>query len=333
MEKMPKLVYQQVQNLSENINETTFSLKPLERGFGNTLGVALRRTLISSITALALVAVKIEGIDHEFEIINGVEEDVVTLIMNLRKVKFQYNPDLVSDDDIIKVTLKTDELGAIYSNLLVVDNSNIEILNKNQYIATLNKGQLHLEMFLRTGRGFISNEENKKYVNNSEFISKTESKIKKGIFIATDSDFSPVKKVNYVVNELNSSSNNFEEELVFTLLTNGTIDPKYAIKQACEILVGTFKLIGDVDEMKLQIFAEEKIVEVEEKDDDIDISKLGLSVRSFNALWRIGMRKLSEICNMTLEELEQTKNLGRKSIDEIISVVKEHGRELKKGEE
>ncbi|UUM19092.1 DNA-directed RNA polymerase subunit alpha [Mycoplasma sp. 1018B] len=333
MVKMPKLIYQKLQNLSENINETVFSLKPLERGFANTLGVALRRTLLSSITALALVAVKIDGVEHEFQTIPGVEEDVVSLIMNLRKVKFQYNPELVSDNDIIKVSLKTDKLGIITSKELVINNSNIEILNKNQYIATLNKGNLHLELYLKSGRGFISNEENKKIVNSATFLTNIDSKIKKGILIATDSDFSPVEKVNYVVNELNSSSSKLEEELIFTVVTNGTIDPKYAIQQACEILVASFKLIGNVDEMQLEVFAEEKEVEIEEKDNDIDISQLQLSVRSFNALRRIGKTKLSQICEMTLEEIEGTKNLGRKSIEEIINVLKDYGRELKKGEE
>ncbi|WP_029512832.1 DNA-directed RNA polymerase subunit alpha [Mycoplasmopsis iners] len=333
MEKMPKLVYEQVQNSSENQNETIFSLKPLERGFGNTLAVALRRTLLSSITALALFAVKIENIDHEFNTIPGVEEDVVTLIMNLRKVKFQYDPEVVSDDDIIKVTLKADGVGEVTSRNLEINNSTIEVLNKSQHIATLNKGTLNIELYLRAGRGFRSNEENKKFINTSGFLSKVDSRIKKGSFIATDSDFSPIEKVDYTVSELNSSSPQIEEELRFRLITNGTIDPKYAIQQAAEILVASFKVIGNVNEMKLEIFAEEKVVEMEEKENDIDISQLGLSVRSYNALRRIGKTKLSEICEMTLEELEQTKNLGRKSIYEIISVLKDNDRELKKGEE
>lgn len=335
MEKMTKLEYEQVQGLTQRVNETTFTLKPLERGFGNTIAVPLRRVLLSSITALGLFAVRIEEVEHEFQTIKGVVEDVVQLINNLRKVKFQYDPELVGDDDIIKVTLKVDEPGEVTSRNLEVNNSNIEILNKTQPIATVNKGSLHLEMYLRPGRGFVSNEDNKKFIANSALFSNkmVESKIKKGIFIPTDSTFSPIEKVVYEVNELNTSSPKIEEELKFTITTDGTIDPKYAIQQACEILVGHFKLIGNVDEMKLNVFMEEKVEEVKEEENDIDISQLSLSVRSSNALKRIGKTKLSKIAEMTYEELDQTKNLGRKSIDEIIAVLKEHGLELKKGEE
>ncbi|EGV00353.1 DNA-directed RNA polymerase subunit alpha [Mycoplasmopsis columbina] len=334
MEKMSKLAYEQIQSSNQNINKTTFSLKPLERGFANTLGVPLRRVLLSSITGLGLFAVKIDGVEHEFQTIPGVEEDVVRLILNLQKIKFQYDPNLVSDDDIIKVTLKPDTTAEITSRFLEVKNSNIEIINKTEHIATVNKANaLHLEMYLRPGRGFVSAEDNKKILNNNSLMSKVNSDIKRGIFIATDSNFSPIEKVNYEVLQLNTSSLKIEEELKFHLETNGTIEPKLAIQQACEILVAHFKLIGNVDEMKLDIFAEDKEIEVKEEDNDIDISQLQLSVRSTNALRRIGKTKLSEIADMTLEELEQVKNLGKKSIEEIIAMLAENGRQLKKGEE
>lgn len=335
MEKMTKLEYEQVQTPSEGINETIFTVKPLERGFGNTLGVALRRTLLSSITGLALFAVRIEGVDHEFQAIDGIKEDVVTLIMNLRKVKFQYDPTLVNDDDIIKVVLKSNDQEVVTSRNLEIVNSTIEILNKSQHIATINaKGKLYLEAYLRPGRGFISSEENKKLLNgNTALIAQLNSDIKDGLFIATDSNFSPVEKVNYYVNELNTSSPKLEEQLKMHLITDGTIEPKSAIQQACEILVSHFKVIGNVDEMKLNVFQDEPEIEEKEEENDIDINSLGLSVRSLNALKKINKNTLAEVAMMTYEELEGTKNLGKKSLDEIVSRLKEYGYELSKGEE
>ncbi|VEU77829.1 DNA-directed RNA polymerase subunit alpha [Mycoplasmopsis columbinasalis] len=335
MEKMNKLTYEQIKDSqSQNKNVATFSLKPLERGFANTLGVPLRRVLLSSITALAVFAVKIEGVNHEFQTIPGVEEDVVRLILNLRKIKFQYDPSLVNDDEIIKVTLTSPNTGEITSRNLEVNNLNIEIINKSEKIATVTKANaLTLEMFLRPGRGFVPADDNKKIIAQSNFLARANSSIKSGAFIPTDSNFSPIQKVNYEVLQLNTSSPKIEEELRFTIESNGAIDPKFAIQQACEILIGHFQVIGSVDDLKVEIFLEEKEVKAKEEENDIDISQLQLSVRSLNALRRIGKTKLSEIADMTQEQLEQTKNLGRKSIDEIINILKENGRDLRKGEE
>lgn len=337
MEKMTKLEYQKVTKLNNSTsNVTAFTLQPLERGMGQTLGVALRRILLSNITSLALFAIKIEDVNHEFQVVDGCVEDVATIIMNLRKVKFQYNPEFVKDDEIIKVTLKADQPGEVTSRLLEVNNSSIEILNKSLEIAHLSangKHKLNIELYLRPGRGFISNEENKKLLNNSSITTRMESKIKNGIFIATDSNFSPIEKVNYTVEELNSSSNKIEERLTFSFQTDGTVDPKSALQQACEILVGHFKLIGNVDEMKVNVFAEESEQTQETNDNDVDINSLNISVRSLNALKRIGKTKISQVAEMSLEELEQVKNLGRKSLDEIQQRLKEYGYELSKGEE
>ncbi|QBF34551.1 DNA-directed RNA polymerase subunit alpha [Mycoplasmopsis phocirhinis] len=339
MEKMAKLDYIQVENLNSNAKEantTTFALQPLERGFGQTVGVALRRVLLSNITSLALCAVKIEGVEHEFEVINGVVEDVTTLLMNLRKVKFQYKPELVNDNEIIKVVLKADQPGVVTSRSLEVVNSNIEITSKSVHLATLSaKGSLHLEMFLRAGRGYLPNDKNKKFISTSNFLSQIQSNIKKGILIATDSNFSPIQNVNYKVSELNSASNEIEEKLEFNITTDGTVGAKEAIKQACEILVAHFKLVGNVDDMVVDsIFKKEEVEkEVEKEENDLDITQLNLSVRSLNALRRIGKTSLSQIAAMTYEELENTKNLGKKSLDEIVSKLKEFDYELTKGEE
>lgn len=337
MEKMSKLEYLKVNSSinENNPNEVTFALKPLERGFGNTVAVPLRRVLLSNITSLALFAVRIEGVSHEFQTITGVTEDVTAIIMNLRKVRFQYDPQFVSDNEIIKVTLNVNEPGEITSRSLEVSNHAVEIVNKSSKIATLNKkGSLNLEMFLRPGRGFVSNEENKKFIQNDDlFLSKVETGIKRGLYIATDSNFSPIENVSYKVEELNTASNKIEEQLSFTIRTDGTVSAKDAIKQACEILIAHFSVVGKVDKMQINVFEDEKEQKEEPIENDIDITQLNLSVRSLNALRRIGKTKISEIAEMTLEELQETQNIGKKSLEEILECLKANGYSLRKGDE
>lgn len=334
MEKMKKLDYLKIPVFNKvNEFETTFALEPLERGFGNTIAVALRRVLLSNITSLAPFAVRIEGVSHEFQGIPGVVEDVPTLIMNLRQVRFKYDPDFVNDDDIIKVELKADETGEITSRYLqVVDNPNVEIIDHNIHIADVaTPNALKLEMYLVPGRGFMSSEENKALVNKRE--TELATRIKKGRFIAVDSNFSPVQKVWYEVTELNSASVKIEERLTFNLITDGTVKPEKALEEASGILMAHFQVIGNVDEMKLDVFKTESEAEVEPAEADIDISQLNLSVRSLNALRRIGKLKVSDVANTTYDELEQTKNLGKKSLDEIVQKLQEYGFSLKKGDE
>lgn len=337
MEKMHRLLYtediKQISN-KDNPNLTTFVLKPLERGFGNTIAVPLRRVLLSNITSLALFAVAIEGVEHEFQTINGIIEDVPTILMNLRQVRFQYDSVMVKDDEIIKAELKVNSEGLVTARNIEINNPAIEILNQTAPIANIaNKGSLHLEMYLKPGRGFVSNEENKKLINNSSFVSKAESKIKNPVFIATDSNFSPVVKVNYTVEELNSSSNKIEEELRFSIETDGTVSAKEALKQASEILFAHFEVIGDIDKMNIDVFSTGEETKTLNEEKDIDITQLNLSVRSLNALRRIGKTKVSEVASMTKEELEQTKNLGKKSIEEIQNRLKEYNYMLSKGDE
>ncbi|WP_370452050.1 DNA-directed RNA polymerase subunit alpha [Mycoplasma sp. NEAQ87857] len=331
---MKKLVYLEKPQIRQVGDfETTFVLQGLERGFGNTLGVALRRVLLSSITSLAPFCIRIEGVEHEFQTIKDVVEDVPTLIMNLRKVRFSYNPETILDTDIIKVTLFAEEKGPINSHYLEVRNNlGIEVIDRNLHIAdVMSDNALKLEIFLRPGRGFMSFEENKAFLAKKE--AELDSDIKKGKFIAVDSNFSPIEKVNYNVVELNSSSNRIEEELEFNIKTDGTVKAKDALRTASEILIGHLQIIGDVENMEINLFEEEVKQEETKEEDDIDINQLNLSVRSLNALKRIKKTKLSQIASMKLEELENTKNLGKKSIQEIIEKLREHGYELKEGDE
>ncbi|SJZ46396.1 DNA-directed RNA polymerase subunit alpha [Mycoplasmopsis verecunda] len=336
MEKFKKPNYLEKPQIRETSEyETTFSLQGLERGYANTLGVALRRTLLSSITSLAPFCVRIEGVEHEFQTIKDVVEDVPSLIMNLRKVRFTYDPSQVQDNEIIKVTLSSEAVGPVTArSLKAVNNPSVNVLDHNIYLATVqSEHALKLELYLRAGRGFMSFEENKPYIVKREPELAALTEIKKARFIAIDSNFSPIEKVSYTVSELNSSSSKLEEKLDFTIHTDGTVKAKDAIKNASEILMGMFQVIGAVEDMKLDIFEVEQPKVEEKEEDDLDISQMGLSVRSANALKRIRKTKLSQIKELTLNQLEQTKNLGKKSIQEIIDKLKEYGYELKEGDE
>ncbi|MFV8470358.1 DNA-directed RNA polymerase subunit alpha [Mycoplasma sp. AA7A] len=336
MEKFKKPNYLEKPQIRETSEyETTFSLQGLERGYANTLGVALRRTLLSSVTALAPFCVRVEGVTHEFQTIKDVVEDVPSLFMNLRKVRFTYDANEVSDNEIIKVTLSSDAVGPVTArSLKVVNNPSVQVLDHNVYLATVSsENALNLELYLRPGRGYMSFDENKAYVSKREAELAALTDIKKANFIAIDSNFSPITKVAYSVSELNSSSPKLEEKLDFTIHTDGTVKAKDAIKSAAEILMGLFQVIGSVEDMKLDIFEEEAPKVEEKEEDDLDIAQMGLSVRSANALKRIKRTKLSQIRELTLNQLEQTKNLGKKSIQEIIDKLKEYGYELKEGDE
>lgn len=340
MEKMKPLSYKEKSEFKEVMkNETTFLLSGLERGFGNTLGVALRRVILSNITTLAPFCVRIDGAEHEFTTVKDIVEDVPTIIMNLRKVRFTYKPEFVGENEIVKVKLQSNEAGIVTSSLMEINNPGIKVINPNIQIAETSKpNALKLEMYLRAGRGYMSFDENKTYIDETNVKSKlqtlTDITSGKSEFIAVDSDFSPAEKVKYSVRELNSSSPKIEEELEFTVVTDGTITAKDAIKEGSKILIGMFQEIGNVDKMEeVKIFEEPKVEEPQQEEDDLDITQLGLSVRSLNALRKSGKRKISQIAAMKLEELESTKNLGRKSIDEIIEKLREHGYELKEGGE
>ncbi|QNM93438.1 DNA-directed RNA polymerase subunit alpha [Mycoplasma sp. Pen4] len=336
MERMKKLVYLEKPQIKETSDFVTeFSLQGLERGFANTLGVALRRVLLSSITGLAPFCVRIEGVNHEFQVIKDVVEDVPSLLMNLRDVRFTYNPEIVGDDEIVKVTLQSDVMGPVTSaSMQVVSHPGVEIVDRNVHIAeVMSDRALKLEIYLRPGRGFMTFDQNKSYLQKRRAELDTNISDKKAEFIAVDSKFSPIKKVSYTVTEMNSASPKIEEKLDLIVTTDGTIKAKDAIKSASEILIGLFEVIGDVDRMNVDIFEVEEVKEEAKQEDDIDISQLNLSVRSANALKRIKKTKLSEIASLSMQQLEQTKNLGKKSIQEIVDKLKEYGYELKEGDE
>lgn len=330
MQKFNKLKYNEVEVMKKNEFESSFVLKPLERGFANTLGNALRRVMLSSITSVAPFAVKIEGADHEFQTLTGVSEDVVSLILNLKTLKFVYNSEVFQDGEVVKVSLKSPK-GEVRAKDLTLP-AGVQVVNPDHYIGTASKdGAIELEIFLISGRGFKSYEENKAVVK--ELTTQIESKIKKGSLIAIDSDFSPIDKVSYEAVELNSSSAIIQEKLTITVKTDGTVEAKDVIAQGAQILSAHLGMLADVSNLeKDDIFEEFLESDKKPSSQPVSITSLDLSVRSYNCLKRAQLETVEDLAKLTKRELKEIKNLGAKSVEEIITKLIEIEVILKDGE-
>lgn len=330
MEKFSKLSYKEVETKKVNANETSFVLKPLERGFANTIGNAVRRTLLSSISGVAPFAIKIAGAEHEFQTLTGVSEDVVQLILNIKTLRFEYNREIFKDGEVIKVSLKSSE-GEVTAKDLTLP-AGVKVVNPDHYIATTSKNKaLELEIFVMSGRGFVSYEENKLTVEKK--ANAIESTLKSGKIIAIDSDFSPVEKVSYEAVELNSSSAIIQEKLTLNVKTDGSITAEDAVAQAAHILSAHLSILADVSNLEVETVFED-ISEEDKKPaaKPISITSLDLSVRSYNCLKRAQIETLDDLAKLTKKELSNIKNLGAKSVDEILEKLAENDITLEEGE-
>ena len=324
MKKFSILKYKEIKTKKVSKYETSFEISPLERGFANTFGNAIRRTMLSSLTSVAPIAVRIKGALHEFQTIPNVVEDIVNIIINLKEVKFVYKPEIFKDGEIIKLTLKSTK-GKVTAEEFKLP-LGVEIVNSDQHIATTSKEDaLELELFIMSGRGFVSFEENKEFIK--KYASKFSSKLAKSQFIAVDSDFSPIVKVSYASNELNSASTIIEEKLTINVKTNGTIKPKDAIAQAANIMIAHLEILSNASNLdKEDIFMDKAEIDNAKKKNSpqLKIISLNLSARSYNCLRRAGFESVDELTKLSYEELIQIKNLGKKSIDEIIEKLADH---------
>ncbi|WKX02297.1 DNA-directed RNA polymerase subunit alpha [Candidatus Mycoplasma mahonii] len=321
MQKFNKLKYNEIETKKISEFESSFVLKPLERGFGNTLGNALRRVVLSSISGVAPFAVKIKGADHEFQTLARVTEDVVALILNIKTLKFVYDREIFQDDEVIKVSLKSPKGEVTAKNMTMP--AGVELVDPDHYVGTATEvAGLELELFLTVGRGFRTYEENKELIK--KYVNKIESSITLGSLIAIDSDFSPVDKVSYESVELNSSSAIIEEKLTINIKTDGSVDAKDAIAQGAQILSTHLGIVADVANLdKEEIF--EEFISGGVKDDKrpMSITALDLSVRSYNCLKRAELETVEDLAKLTKREIQEIKNLGAKSVDEIIAKLAE----------
>lgn len=290
-----------------------FELEPLDRGFGTTLGNALRRVMLSSLPGDAITSVKIDGVAHEFQKIDGVVEDVTAIVLNLKSVVIKNHAK--DENKIIRLTKNTP--GVVTAGDIEPD-ADIEILNPDQAIATLVEGgSLNMEMTIGSGRGYVVADDNKKLLQND--------KTKVGA-IAIDSLYSPVERINYEVETARVGQNNNFDKLILEVWTNGSITPEEALALAARILIEHFEILTNLnsiaDETGLMISKSEdpsvKILET-------SIDDLDFSVRAYNCLKRANILTLKDLVDKSENEMMKIRNLGKKSLKEVMDKVKDMG--------
>ena len=290
-----------------------FELEPLERGFGTTLGNALRRVMLSSLPGDAITSVKIDGVAHEFQKIDGVVEDVTAIVLNLKSIVIKNHAK--DENKIIRLTKNTP--GVVTAGDIEKD-ADIEILNPDQVIATLVEGgSLNMEMTIGSGRGYVVADDNKKLLQND--------KTKVGA-IAIDSLYSPVERINYEVETARVGQNNNFDKLILEVWTNGSISPEEALALAARILIEHFEILTSLnaiaDETGLMISKSEdpsvKILET-------SIDDLDFSVRAYNCLKRANILTLKDLVDKSENEMMKIRNLGKKSLKEVMDKVKDMG--------
>jgi len=301
---LPKKV--SFQDLGENKYKVI--MEPLYPGFGVTLGNTLRRILLSSLPGAAVTAVKIKGVDHEFSTIPNVKEDVIEIILNLKQLRMK-----VHSDQPVRMELKVKGEKAV-TGADFKKNSDVEIINTDMHIATLDgkSADLEMEVIVQAGRGYVPVE------------MRENEKLEIGM-IAVDAIYTPMKNVNYEINNVRVGQITNYDELILTLETDGTVNGKDAIDQASRILVDHFVLFGknNLETEKTETAAvgvEETAPTTEEglkTPEEDDLKSLGLSNRSYNALLKNNINKISQLLVMSHEDFLQVEGLGEKSIEEI----------------
>ena len=309
-----------IADISEDKKYGRFVVEPLERGYGTTLGNSLRRIMLSSLPGTAVSHIRIDGVGHEFSAIPGVKEDVTEIIMNIKSLAIKNN----SETDGVKTAyIEASGEGVVRASDIQVD-SDIEIMNPDQVIATLSGGpdcKLYIEMTIVNGRGYVSSDKNKREdlpIN----------------VIAIDSIFTPVERVNIKVENTRVGQITDYDKLTLDVFTDGTIEPSDAVSLAAKVLSDHLRSFIDLSDKssRIQVIAAE---EENSKDKvlEMNIDELELSVRSYNCLKRAGINTVEELCNRTSEDMMKVRNLGRKSLEEVLSKLKELGLSLNLGDE
>ena len=309
-----------IAEISEDKKYGRFVVEPLERGYGTTLGNSLRRIMLSSLPGAAVSQVKIDGVLHEFSSIPGVKEDVTEIIMNIKNLAIRDN----STSNEAKVAyIEFEGEGVVTAADIQVD-SDIQILNPDLVIANLNGGpdcKLYMELTITNGRGYVSADKNK-----------TED-IPIGV-IAIDSIYTPVERVNLLIENTRVGQITDYDKLTLDVYTNGTLEPDEAVSLAAKVLSEHLSLFIDLSEAAQQADVMiEKEDNAKEKVLEMNIDELELSVRSYNCLKRAGINTVEELTNRTPEDMMKVRNLGRKSLEEVLAKLKELGLQLNQGEE
>ena len=310
----------EIAEISEDKKYGRFVVEPLERGYGTTLGNSLRRIMLSSLPGAAVSQVKIDGVVHELSCIPGVMEDVTEIIMNIKSLAIKNNSD---SNEPKTAYIEFSGEGVVTARDIHAD-SEIEIMKPDQVIATLNGGadsRLYAELTITKGRGYISADKNKK----------EDTPI--GV-IAIDSIYTPVERVNLTVENTRVGQMTDYDKLTLDVFTNGTLAPDEALSLAAKVLSEHLNLFIDLSESaKTAEVMVESVSNEKEKVLEMNIDELELSVRSYNCLKRAGINTVEELCNKTSEDMMKVRNLGRKSLEEVLSKLKELGLSLNLGDE
>lgn len=296
-----------------------FVIEPLERGYGITLGNSLRRIMLSSLSGTAVSHVKIKGVLHEFSSIPGVKEDVTEIIMNIKNVVIKNNSDTFEPKQAY-----IDVVGerVVKAGDIKVD-GDIEIVNPDLVIANLSgpDAKLEMELTIVNGRGYVSLDKNKEADAPIDVI-------------AIDSIFTPVERVNLTVQNTRVGQVTDYDKLTLDVYTNGALAPDEAVSLAANLLVEHLKLFVDLSEnARLVDVMVESTTDEKEKVLEMNIDELELSVRSYNCLKRAGINTVQELINKTPEDMMKVRNLGRKSLDEVLAKLKELGLSLNQNED
>lgn len=306
----------EIAEISEDNRYGKFICEPLERGYGTTFGNSLRRMLLSSLEGAAITSIRIDGVLHEFSTIPGVRDDVTNIVLNLKELCLK-----MADNEprIIRIDVEGEK--EVTAADIICD-ADIEILNPDLHIATVNEdGKLKIEMTVERGRGYVPADKNKKPDDTIGVI-------------PIDSIFSPVKRVNYTVQDTRVGNVTDYDRLILEVWTDGSLRPEEAVSKAAGILVMHLKLFQNMDGLPEEEEEEEATFPEEEEDDsskvlDMTIEDLDLSVRSFNCLKRANINTVADLAEKTEDDMMKVRNLGRKSLEEVKKKLEELGLTLK----
>lgn len=287
-----------------------FELEPLERGFGTTIGNALRRVMLSSLPGSAITSVKIDGVLHEFQKIDGIREDVTSIIINLKSLVVK---NYTKEDKVMRLSVS--EEGQVTADMIEHD-ADIEIVNPDLVICNVVKGgKIDIEMTVGNGRGYVDSKQNKELLSDAAV----------GV-IPIDSLYSPIERVSYEVESARVGQNENFDKLIMDVYTNGSITPEEAMALASKILIEHLNIVADLNQISdiTGIIAEKKVDTIT-KTLETPIEEIEFSVRAYNCLKRAGINTMQDLIDKKEVEVTKIRNLGKKSLKEVLDKVKEMG--------
>ena len=303
-----------VTEYEETSNYGKFELEPLEKGFGLTLGNALRRVMLSSLPGSAITSINIDGVDHEFQTLDGIYEDVTQIVLNLKSVVIKNH---TNEDQVL--SLIVDKEGTVTAADITCP-ADVEIINKDQFICTVVKGgKLNMEITVSNGRGYVRAEANKKLLKKAKIGT-----------IAIDSIYSPIERVNYEVEEARVGQSTNYDKLVMEIWTNGSMKAEEAIALASRILIEHLNILTDLNSIAdITGIMAEKEEDPKVKALETSIDDMEFSVRAYNCLKRSGINTMQDLVNRKESDMMKIRNLGKKSLKEVLDKVKAMGLSFK----